>query len=336
MIKVAAYTGGLDVPSARYRVRQLIPALQRNHIQIKEYRSPISVYPPKQKLLRPFWGAGVLLSRSASVVAGYQADVTLLQREMLSTLVSLEPFTKSPRVLDVDDAIFLFREGRAAKKLAELSEHVICGNEFLAEKFNQWNKQMSIVPTAVDTTKYVPKKLVTEKKIIGWMGTSGNFSYLYKIAPALEKILTSRSDGVFRIVSDQRPEFNSKLDQFVDYIKWTPANEVEQLQSMTVGLMPLEDGEWERGKCSFKMLQYMACGVPTVVSPVGMNRQVLALGDSGFFANTETEWVDRISDFLDNEKLRTEFGSKGREVVEQHFSHEIIATKLTDVLKKVI
>ncbi len=334
MINVAAYTGGLNVPSARYRVRQLIPYLKTNGINMKEFYPSVSTYPPAQKIVRPFWGVVSVSSRVPSIIAGYKSDITFLQRELISTLVTLEPFTKKPRVLDIDDAIFLHRGGKTAQKLAEMCDHIICGNDFLAEKFSQWNSNISILPTAVDTDLYHPAKLVNEKKVIGWIGTRGNFKYLYQIAGSLEKVFSGRNDLIFKVISDQRPIFNSKLDSMLDFVPWSAVDEVGQLQRMTIGIMPLSDGEWERGKCSFKMLQYMACGIPVVVSPVGMNQQVLSMAESGFAANTQDEWVDTLNTLLDDESMCRQFGANGRNVVKKKFSHEIIAKQLTDILKK--
>ena len=334
MINVAAYTGGLNVPSARYRVRQLIPYLNTNGINMKEFYPPVSKYPPVQKIARPFWGIASVSSRVPSIIAGYKFDITFLQRELISTLVTLEPFTKKPRVLDVDDAIFLHREGKTAQKLAGMCDHIICGNDLLAEKFSQWSSNISILPTAIDTELYRPAKLVNEKKVIGWIGTRGNFKYLYQIVESLEKVLSCRNDLIFRVISDQRPIFNSRLDSMLDFVPWSAADEVEQLQRMTIGIMPLSDGEWERGKCSFKMLQYMACGIPVVVSPVGMNKQVLSMAESGFAANTQDEWVDTLNTLLDDESMCQQFGTNGRDVVEKNFSNEKIAIQLADLLKK--
>ncbi len=335
MIKVAAYTGGKNVPSARYRIRQLVPHLKENDINVKEFYSSITAYPPTQKLLRPLWGLAGLASRVPSIIAGYGTDITILQRELISTLVTLESCTKKPRVLDVDDAIFLHRQGKPAQKLAGMCDHIICGNDFLAEKFGQWNSSISILPTAVDTDLYRPTKLTKEKKVIGWIGTRGNFKYLYQIADPLEKVLLNRNDLVFRVISDQRPVFNNKLDSLLDFVPWSAADEVDQLQGMTVGIMPLFDGEWERGKCSFKMLQYMACGIPVVVSPVGMNKQVLSMAESGFAANTQNEWIEALNTLLDDESICRQYGARGRDVVKKNFSHVIIAKQLADILKKV-
>ncbi len=337
MINVAAYTGGVNIPSARYRVRELIPVMLENGFKIKEFPSPLSSYAPSFKPIRPFWAAASLASRIPSVIAGYRSDISFFQREMLSTLVTLEPFTNKPRVLDVDDAIYLSREGKAAKRLAQLSNLVICGNDYLADYFSQWNSNIEVIPTAVDTSHYLPaNSKSSDRKVIGWMGTSSNFKYLYKISSALEKVIQNRSDVNVRIISDKRPVFNNKLDESLEYTPWRADQEVTQLQNMTVGIMPLADGEWERGKCSFKMLLYMACGLPVVVSSVGMNQEVLSKGGLGFGVRSDDEWLEVLNLLLDDADLSERMGRVGRKVVEEHYSHKIIADQLAKSLSQVI
>jgi hypothetical protein len=138
-ISVAAFTAGRNVPGSRFRVRQYIDALKQYSVELSEFYPRAGGYPPQQKWTRPFWAAASLAGRFPGIVRSYRYDVTLLQREMLSTFLTLEPLTKRPRVLDVDDAIWLNRDSSFARKLAQISDSVICGNSFLAEYFRQWN-----------------------------------------------------------------------------------------------------------------------------------------------------------------------------------------------------
>ncbi|AEG15313.1 glycosyl transferase group 1 [Desulfofundulus kuznetsovii DSM 6115] len=338
-IKVAALTGGKHVPSARFRVRQLIPALSSYGVEMHEFIPAISKYPPELKWLRPFWGTAALVGRFPAVLSTHRYDIVFLQRELISTFLTLEPLTKRPRVLDVDDAIFLHRDGRFAKRLAQLSDLVICGNDFLAEHFSQWNKNVTIIPTAIDTRRFTPrtqKSNTQDKLVIGWTGTSGNFKYLYQIEEALEKVIKTLPNVVFRVIADKEPKFRRMLKERLDFVQWSPETEVKSLQTMTVGIMPLADTEWERGKCSYKMLQYMACGIPVVVSPVGMNAQVLSLGKVGFAAKSLDEWVDALLTMLSaGDSEREKMGNTGRRVVEKHFSIDVIAPTLARVLRLV-
>lgn len=376
MIHVAAFTGGEDVPSARCRVRQLIPKLIRHDIAMKEWKAALSCYPPQRKALRPFWAIATLGQRIPGIIASYSADVIFLQREMLSTFMTLEKFTKQPRVFDVDDAIWLNRTSQYAGKLAESCDLVICGNEYLAEYFSDWNKNISIIPTPIDTNKFKPTIVdneilakvepIFERRgggrnfhcgtnfrflsesggilvdsttdeddlIIGWMGTSSNIQYINKIENALCKVMDNFPRARLRIVSDQRPQLRKIPSTKLEFIQWSPENEVSCIQGLSVGIMPLEDSLWARGKCSYKMLQYLACGVPVVVSPVGMNNEVLGQGQCGFGACDEREWVEGLTTLLEDAKLRRQMGKIGRQVVLDHYSLEALALVLSDCLKR--
>ena len=285
------------------------------------------------------WGITALTSRLPSVLASFKHDIALFQRELISTLVTLEPWSKKPRVLDVDDAIYVHRNGQTAKRLARCMDHIICGNQFVADWFSQWNKSISIVPTAVDTERFVPAKKTknnSKQLVIGWIGTSSNHENLFQIAPALKAVLSIFPQAALRIVSDKMPPFDQDLNRRLEFVKWSEKSEVEYTQSMTIGIMPLADSVWARGKCSFKMLQYMACGIPVVVSPVGMNEHVLAMGEIGMGATTADEWVDTLSNLLNAKSLRLKMGRQGRQVVDAHFSIDVIAPKLAAILQQII
>jgi hypothetical protein len=171
MLKVAAITGGKDVPSARFRVRQFIPALLECDVFITELNSHTNAYPPINNWARPAWAAMRMTEIFSMALRSHQYDVTLLQREMMSTFVTLEKWTSKPRVLDVDDAIHLFRNGEMAKKLATYSDRVICGNHNLAEIYKQWNSDVAVLPTAVDTDRFCPSSsgADNESVTIGWI-----------------------------------------------------------------------------------------------------------------------------------------------------------------------
>ena len=336
-LKVAAYTKGLMTPSARFRIRQQIPFLEQQGISVKEFPSLFSSYPQSSKFLLPVMAAAALASRVPDIIKGYRCDVSILQREMLSMITTLEPLVKRPVVLDVDDAIFLRRGGKAARRLAKLAEHVICGNDFVAEYFRSLNPQVSVIPTAIDTNRYVPVPVRLDNrhqgKVIGWMGTKSNFKYLYQIESALEKVVSLQPEIRLKIVADESPVFARKLNKHLDYIPWCPDRDVSEIQSMSVGIMPLSNGDWERGKCSFKMLQYMACGIPVVVSPVGMNSQILAMGEIGYSAVTEGQWVEGILQLINDTDQAQAMGKVGRSIVEEHFTIEKISFQVAEVLQ---
>ena len=333
-LKVAAYTGGVSVPSARFRVRQYIPALKSVGIEVRESWASLGSYPPAIKALRPIWGMAALCERAISAAGSFSSDVTLLQLEMLSTFVTAEPFTKPPRVFDVDDAIWLYGDGSFARRLARLSQLVICGNAFLAEQFRHWNANIHILPTAVDTDRYRPLDAVRdiEHKRIGWCGSGSTLRYLEALNPVFRAVLARRKDVKLRIVADARPTLERIAENQLEFIPWSPQVEVSSIQGMSVGLMPLEDTSWARGKCSFKLLTYMSCGVPVVASPVGMNVEVLAAG-GGLAARGHDEWIDAIHSLLDEEALAQRMGEQGREAVLRHYSLNALTPRLASILR---
>lgn len=336
MFKVAAFTGGIAVPSARFRVRQYIPALQGHGVALAEMWSRFGCYPPKSKWQRPIWAAATLAAQLPNVARSRHYDAVLLQREMLSTFVTLEPLTGKPRILDVDDAIFLYKGASFARRLAQLSDRIICGNAYLAERFSAWNRHVTVIATAVDALRYLPiakRTTCDDAIVIGWIGTSANLKYLHDLEPAIAQVMKSVPGARLRIVCDKYPTFQMISRDRVEFIRWSEEIEVASIQGMDIGIMPLEDTHWARGKCSFKMLQYMSCGLPVVVSPVGMNAEVLALGGVGLSAVTMDQWVDTLLALLENAKLRACMGTAGRRVVETYFTLEVLAPKFADVLK---
>jgi glycosyltransferase involved in cell wall biosynthesis len=333
-LKVAAYTGGRSVPSARFRVRQYIPALKALGVEVRERWAKLGSYPPAIKALRPLWGMAAICERAVSAAGSFSADVTLLQREMLSTFVTAEPFTKPPRALDVDDAIWLYGGGSFARRLAGLSELVICGNDFLAEQFQRWNPNIHILPTAVDTSRYRPLDSVQTvgHKRIGWCGSGSTLRYLEALTPVFKAVLERRKDVKLRIVADVRPVLDGIAENQLEFIPWSPEVEVRAIQEMSVGLMPLENTSWARGKCSFKLLTYMACGIPVVASPVGMNVAVLSAG-GGIAARGHDEWIDAIHSLLDEEAMAQRMGQQGREAVLRGYSLSAVAPLLARILR---
>ncbi|MBI1787577.1 MAG: glycosyltransferase family 4 protein [Acidobacteria bacterium] len=332
MLRVAAYTAGRATPSARFRVRQYVPALRELGVEMREWWSPLGSYPPRTRWLRPLWGAAAAAERALAAAHSFRAELTLLQREMLSTLITAEPLTRRPRVLDVDDAIFLHRDGRFAARLARLCDLVICGNAFLAGEFHRWNPQVTVLATAVDTDRFQPGAALDDRQpLLGWSGTSSGFPYLESLQPALAVVLARHPRARLRVIADLRPRLAALDPERVEFLRWSPQVEVGALQELAVGLMPLDDTPWARGKCSFKMLTYMACGIPVVASPVGMNAEVLARG-GGAGAQTRDGWVEALDHYLRHATEARRTGRQGREIVLQHYSLRVIAPRLAQLL----
>lgn len=336
-IRVAVFTGSKNISSRRFRVFQYIDYLHRQNIEIVEHYSAFGSWPPANIVYRPFWLILTLLDRIIPIIHSHRCDLTFFQRELVSTLSTFECFTKRPRILDVDDAIWL-QNKRANKnflKLVQLCNGIVCGNQFIYDCLKNYNANCIIIPTSVDTNRFIPRinSINAKKKIIGWSGLSSGFKYLYDIEAELFKILEVNENVVLRIVSDSEPRFKIIPDNKIEFIKWTPKNEVSTIQDMTVGIMPIDNSEWSKGKCSYKMLLYMSCSVPVVVSNFGMNIEVLAKAKVGFGASYVTDWSKYLQLLLNDPILATEMGNNGRGVIKEHYSIEKNSIALSNFIK---
>lgn len=334
MRRVLALTGGASVPSARFRVGQFARRLEPWGIDLAHRPSNVGSYPPDQRWKRPLWLAATLADRLPDVVATHRYDATLLQREFVSTLETLERLTRRPRVFDVDDAIWMVERHGAAGRIARRCDRVICGNAFVAEYFGRFTRDVVVIPTAVDTARFrpVPRAASETELVIGWSGSSGGFAYLDAIDEALAQVVRERSHVRIRLIADRPRVFKGVPPDRVEFVRWTPQSEAEAVASMHIGIMPLAGTEWERGKCSFKMLQYLACGVPALVSPVGMNVEVLEAAPVALAARSLQEWRSQLLTLVDDAALRASLGAVGRRLVESRYSWNAVAPQLARAL----
>ena len=341
-VTVAAFTGGKEVPSARFRLRQYSGKLSEAGVDVREYWTSQGAYPPSAHWRRPFWLAASLTQRLPHLLAARAADVTLLQREMISTLVTLEGLTPRPRILDVDDAIHLFRDGRTAQALARRVDLVIVGNPWLAEAWRRWTPHVEVLPTAVDLSLFDPLPALGElpssppvpsPAVIGWIGTSGNLRYLEAIAPALREVVRRFPKLVLSVCCDRPPQLDGIRVRFVP---WSPDAERSFFRDLSVGLMPMEDSLWEKGKCSFKMLQYLAAGRPCVVSPYGMNAEVLAQSVGALAACSQEDWTEALCTLLADPTAAAQRGAAGRELIAKHYDLGVLAPRLAELIRSVL
>jgi len=272
---------------------------------------------------------GATLTRSA--------NLTWLQRPFHPAWPTWESILKRPLVFDVDDAVWLkkpFGE-LVARSIAKRSTAILAGNSHIANWFSPFCKKVSIIPTAIDTNRFKVRGPSEGRSgntfTIGWTGLARNFEYLYSIEHALARFLYDYPHSRLLILAERAPTFTAIPPHRVIFRQWSPANEAEVLHNMDVGIMPLLNDPWCLGKCSFKMLQYMASGLPVVVSPVGMNSDILRYGKLGMGATTDSEWYDSFKFFMDNPADALSFGSTGRQVVEDHYSSSRVAPMIAKV-----
>lgn len=249
---------------------------------------------------------------------------------------TLESCLNKPLIYDVDDAVWLGKPFGKAMTIhaARNAEVVVAGNAYLADWYSQYAKRVEVIPTAIDTERFVPaaggKK--AGEFIIGWIGTSANYKYLCNIEEPLALFLHSHHDAKLLIVSDKAPALPALPQEQVMFRRWSEDNEVQLIQSMAVGIMPLEDTEWCRGKCSYKMLQYMACEKPVVVSPVGMNAEILQMGEVGLSAKNNDDWYEALRMYYREPLFCELHGLNGRRVTNRTFGPSIVMRKIVDVL----
>jgi glycosyltransferase involved in cell wall biosynthesis len=331
-LKIAALTGGKNSASSYFRIRQHIKQLAQFNIDVDEY---IPYFHDDCGLPSIFKA----LSHIPGVIASHNADLVWIRRVLVQGYETFERFLKRPRVLDVDDAVWLnYPFGKyAAPHIAKAMDAVIAGNTYLADYFSKYCRNIYIVPTAIDLSRYLMRAKeddAGDKFIIGWTGFACNYKYLSLIETSLKKFLLEHKNAELLIIAE-RPWKSSEIPaEKIKFIRWSREIEASALQQMSVGIMPLSDDQWSRGKCSFKMLQYMAVGLPVIVSPVGMNRDILAKAQIGFAATSDDEWYESLKLLYNNRKLQLELGKNGRQVVEKDFSSVAIAAQLAVIFKK--
>lgn len=259
-------------------------------------------------------------------------DVIVFQRPMteLST-IALERWAARGRktIFDVDDAIFERGWGAAAKfrRLVALADRVAAGNRYLAAAAAAPDKTV-IVPTAVDTDRFTstPSRVAQGSDVVvGWTGLSSNYPQLAYRAAAIGRAL-ERTGARFVVISD-RPPPHSLAALNAQFVRWRPESEVADLASLDIGVMPLPDLPYERGKCAFKLLQYMALGRPGVASPVGANSEVVTDRRDGFLPDSEDDWVEALTLLIRDPALRQDVGARARARVEEAYSLSVVADR---------
>ncbi len=272
-------------------------------------------------------------------------DVVCIQRRLLSPFEFLWIRRKASKILfDLDDAI-MYRSSSSphpqslTRRLkfswtVKGSDVVTVGNQFLKNEVLRVDKtkEVFVIPTSVDTKLYPVKKKVSKHKeiILGWIGTKGNLKYLKSLEPVFEILARKFSSLKLKIVCDDF--FDSR---HVETIKkaWKLEDENEDLISFDIGLMPLNDDLWSRGKCGLKIIQYLSVGVPVVCTPVGVNSDIVKDGENGFWAMNQEEWANRLSTLIENPELRQRMGSRGIETVEREYSLAVTSEKFLIVLQ---
>lgn len=317
-------------PSFRFRVEQLLPAFRaRGHVC--EVR-----FLPKGALRR----APLLLG-----ARGY--DVAFVQKNLFPRpLLALLRAAARTLVYDIDDAIMFGRFGQDVASrstrfaaMARTADLVVCGNSFLADQTARLGGKTAIVPTGIDTERFHPRereKLARGeggRVVVGWTGSNTNNYFLSALFPVLARLAGKIE---LRILSSTERGLEYQALGAVPhrFTHWTPENEVCEVAGYDVGLMPLADTPWTRGKCAFKALQYMALGIPTVASPVGVNCELIEDGRTGFLPKDDDAWHVALARLVASPQLRAELGAAGRARVVATHSLDVIGPLLVDAVEQ--
>lgn len=289
--------------------------------------------------------------RIADLFRGTRHDLAWIEGELFPYLpYGLEAALSRgarPYVVDYDDALFHKYDlspspvvrgvlGRKIDRVMARSACVIAGNPYLAARAEQARAgRVEIIPTVVDEQRYATVSHgQREQPVIGWIGSPATEHYALDIRDVL---LRACAGGAARLLLvGARPEAAAQFEGIdVEVAPWSEDTEAVQIARMDVGIMPLRDGPWERGKCGYKIIQYMACGLPVVASPVGVNPDIVRHGDNGFLAANDEDWYHSLRRLIDSPLLRERQGRAGRRRVEDDYSLASQAPRLADVLRTV-
>lgn len=340
-------------PSQRFRLEQWQPFLEQEGILL-------SFFPfASDALMHRLHDPGHLLAKSirslAAVArrvwlalhAGDYDGIVIHRAACLAGPALVERLLRargSRIVFDFDDAIHLLHTSRANRafgwlkfpektaELCRISAHVVAANSGIASFARQHNSRVTVVPSSVDTDRYTPRPRSggSGPIVVGWTGSSTSQAYLELFAPVLREIVEA-TDVEIRVHSDRRPELPGVPHA---WRSWSAGDEVEALSEFDVGVMPMPDDPWARGKSAMKALLYMAMGIPAVCSPVGTNREVIRHGENGLLASTAAEWKEAIRALVADPDLRRRIGSAGRATVEHRYSMRRSAALFAAVLRE--
>ena len=363
---------GAQGPAARYRAYDYIPSLERHGIKCRAHPGvPDLIYQwfysgnqnAVKKLLK---GAVVSARRLFSLLLIRNADCVVIQKEILPGFFPLFELliakTAKKTIFDFDDAVFLngIHGMKHFARICGACNTVIAGNEYIASCARRFNKNVFVIPTAIDTERFLPAptndpkphrqsalacsdgaisdQTVRHFLTLGWTGSFSTLPYLEIIKSPLLAAVQSHGASI-RVIAhkdglkDMRKMFSPEfIGAHVDYRMWSLEHEIEHLRGFDIGLAPLPDIEWAKGKCGCKLLQYMAMGIPSIASPAGVHTEIIQHGENGFLASSGKEWTDYIGLLAHDPALRASIGAKARQTVIERYSLGKASGLLAEIL----
>jgi len=316
----------MNVAASRYRVLQYLPFFHANGIDTEVFEFPQQVS-----------GWSSMLERLKT------GDIIFTQRKRLPrSILLLLKRLKKRMVYDFDDAVmfknslskkpYSLRRTMSFKRMLRYTDLVIAGNAFLKDEAEKYHKNVKVLPTPVDAERYREKEFRESDTVnIGWIGDHGSIHYMERYKDVWDAIGQKYNNVVLTIICDT---FIEAKGIRIKKIPWSYEREIDDLMALDIGVMPLFDDLWSRGKCGFKIIQYLGVGVPAVCTPVGINRDVVEDGVNGLWAVTKDEWIERLSMLIENSSLRVKMGKEGRKKIMDQYTVQVCAPKLMEWITK--
>jgi glycosyltransferase involved in cell wall biosynthesis len=342
-------------PGQRFRFEQYLPALRERGIKcdysgLLDGKDAGVLYSHGRVAAKALLTVRCFLRRLSQLPSLGHYDLVFVQREAFfaggPVMERVAKARGAKLVFDFDDAIWLtppsplsrrfswLRNPGKVQRIIAMADLVIAGNRYLADYARRENDRVTIVPTTIDTDRYVVRDPIPRGDVcVGWSGSFSTVAHFRLVLPALRRLRRRFGDRVrFKVIGDAA--FRDEELGIVG-VPWRADTEVDDLREIDVGLMPLPDDEWARGKCGLKALQYMALGIPAVMSPVGVNREIVRHGENGFLAETDDDWTATLASLVESPERRALAGAAGRRTVEEGYSvrawRDAYCRHLTDV-----
>ncbi len=353
MTKVSVFTRYCEVgASSRIRAYQYRDFLEGNGFEVqisplldRDYLS--FLYDRKQYDVRAVLRGIIQRVRELRSLKG--SDLIWIEKELFPWLPSVAErlyCTGIPYILDYDDAVFhnydlhsrwVIRKflGRKIDSIMAGAAMVIVGNDYLAQRAREAGaRRVEILPSVVNLANYprIQQKKPDGLFTIGWIGSPSTAKHLLEAESVLKQVCRNRGGKIVMIGASENP-FSGLMATIRE---WDGEREAEEIGNFDVGVMPLPDNLWERGKCGFKLIQYMACGKPVVASPVGVNREIVVDGVNGFLASSHDEWVRALERLKSDPELRKTMGANGRRMVEEKYCLKVTAPRLHRLLLEAV